>query len=172
MATAIALFESSRRHGNTGQLLDHVAAELGMAADRLTIELQVTDIVIFDGVCNLCARSVQFILRHESEPRFQFSPVQSAAGARILGTHGISAADVDTFVLVSEGKVYTRSTAALRIARHFKGAWQLLRILWVVPRPLRDMLYNFVARNRYTWFGKAESCLVPTPELSARFIYD
>jgi predicted DCC family thiol-disulfide oxidoreductase YuxK len=132
----------------------------------------VTDIVIFDGVCNLCARSVQFILRHESEPRFQFSPVQSAAGARILDAHGFSAADVDTFVLASEGKVYTRSTAALRIARHFKGAWRLLLVLWVVPRPVRDALYNFVARNRYSWYGKSDSCMVPTPELSARFKYD
>jgi predicted DCC family thiol-disulfide oxidoreductase YuxK len=132
----------------------------------------VTDIVIFDGVCNLCARSVQFILSHESEPRFQFSPVQSAAGARILSEYGFSASDVDTFVLVSEGKVYTRSTAALRIARHFKGAWRLLRVLWVVPRPIRDALYNFVARNRYSWYGKSDSCMVPTPELNARFKYD
>lgn len=131
-----------------------------------------TDIVIFDGICNLCARSVQFILRHESEPRFQFSPVQSAAGARILSEHGFSAADVDTFVLVSEGKVYTRSTAALRIARHFKNAWRLLRVLWVVPRTVRDALYDFVARNRYSWYGKSDSCMVPTPELSARFKYD
>ena len=131
-----------------------------------------TDIVIFDGVCNLCARSVQFILRHESEPRFQFSPVQSAAGARILGVHGFSAADVDTFVLVSEGKVYTRSTAALRIVKHFKGAWQLLRLFWIVPRPLRDVLYNFIARNRYSWFGKSDSCLIPSAELSSRFKYD
>jgi predicted DCC family thiol-disulfide oxidoreductase YuxK len=132
----------------------------------------VTDIVVFDGVCNLCARSVQFILRHESEPRFQFSPVQSAAGARILGSLGFSVADVTTFVLVSEGKVFARSAAALRIARHLKGAWQLIRVLWIVPKPLRDMLYNFVARNRYSWFGKADSCLVPTPELRARFLYD
>ena len=131
-----------------------------------------TDIVIFDGVCNLCARSVQFILRHESEPRFQFSPVQSAAGARLLTAHGYSAANVATFVFLSEGKVYTRSTAALRIARHFKGPWQLLRALWIVPRPLRDLLYDLVARNRYSWFGKADSCLMPTPELSARFLFD
>jgi predicted DCC family thiol-disulfide oxidoreductase YuxK len=132
----------------------------------------VTDIVIFDGVCNLCARSVQFILKHESEPRFLFSPVQSAAGVRILETHGFSAIEVDSFVLVSDGKVYTRSTAALRIAKHFKGAWQLLRLLWAVPRPLRDVLYNFVARNRYSWFGKSDSCLVPSAELRARFRYD
>jgi predicted DCC family thiol-disulfide oxidoreductase YuxK len=137
-----------------------------------TARFQVTDIVIFDGVCNLCARSVQFILRHESGPRFQFSPVQSAAGARLLGAHGHSAIDVTTFVLISDGKIYTRSAAALRIAKHFKGPWRLLRVLWIVPRPLRDMLYNFVARNRYSWFGRSDSCLMPTPELRARFSYD
>ena len=128
--------------------------------------------MIFDGVCNLCARSVQFILNHESEPRFQFSPVQSAAGARVLEAHGFTAAEVDTFVLVSNGRVYTRSTAALRIAGHFKGAWQLLRLLWIVPRPLRDVLYTFVARRRYAWFGKSDSCLMPSAELNARFKYD
>lgn len=130
----------------------------------------VTDIIIFDGVCNLCARSVQFILRHESGPHFSFTPLQSAAGARLLVSHGFSPTDVESFVLVSDGRVYTRSTAALRIAGHFKGAWQLLRVLWLVPRPLRDFLYNWVARNRYSWFGKADSCMVPTPELSSRFI--
>jgi predicted DCC family thiol-disulfide oxidoreductase YuxK len=130
----------------------------------------VTDIVIFDGVCNLCARSVQFILRHEAEPRFMFSPLQSPAGARLLGDHGFPTADVGSFVLLSDGKVYTRSAAALRIASHFKGAWQLLRVLWLVPRPLRDLLYDFVARNRYSWFGKAETCMVPTPELRTRFM--
>jgi predicted DCC family thiol-disulfide oxidoreductase YuxK len=132
----------------------------------------VTDIVIFDGVCNLCAHSVQFILRHESGPRFLFSPVQSAAGARILVAHGISPSDVASFVLVSEGKVYTRSSAALRIARHFKGAWRLLRILWIVPKPLRDWLYDVVARNRYSWFGKSESCMLPSPALSERFKFE
>lgn len=131
-----------------------------------------TDVIIFDGECNLCARSVQFILRHEAGPRFMFSPLQSAAGARILATHGFPTTNVNSFVLVSDGKVYTRSAAALRIAREFKGAWQLLRALWLVPRPLRDALYDFVARNRYAWFGKAESCLVPTPELRARFMID
>ena len=131
-----------------------------------------TDIVIFDGICNLCARSVQFILRHEAEARFLFSPLQSVAGKRILESHGYASTGVASFVLVSDGKVYTRSTAALRIARHFKGPWQLVRAFWVVPRPLRDLLYDLVARNRYSWFGKTESCMVPTPELSSRFLYD
>jgi predicted DCC family thiol-disulfide oxidoreductase YuxK len=141
-------------------------------AEAVTQLDEMTDIVIFDGECNLCARSVQFILRHEARPRFKFSPLQSAAGARILAAHGFLTTDVNSFVLVSDGKVYTRSAAALRIAREFKGPWQLLRILWLVPRPLRDLLYDFVARNRYSWFGRSESCLVPTPELSARFISD
>lgn len=131
-----------------------------------------TDVVIFDGVCNLCARSVQFILRHESEPRFVFCPMQSAAGARLLGSDGASPVEVDSFVLVSDGKTYTRSTAALRIARYLKGPWKLLRILRLVPRPLRDLLYDCVARRRYAWFGKADSCMVPTPELSARFMVE
>jgi predicted DCC family thiol-disulfide oxidoreductase YuxK len=128
--------------------------------------------VIFDGVCNLCARSVQFILKHETEPRFRFAPVQSPAGARLLNEHGFDCADVTTFVLVSGGKVYTRSSAALRITRHLKGPWKLVRALWLIPRPLRDWMYDVVARNRYRWFGKTDACMVPTPGLQARFLYD
>lgn len=130
------------------------------------------DIVIFDGVCNLCARSVQFILRHESGPHFTFSPLQSSAGARLLAEYGFPATNVESFVLISDGRVYARSTAALRIARRFKGAWRLLGILWLVPRPVRDAVYDYIARRRYAWFGKAESCMVPTPELSARFRFE
>jgi predicted DCC family thiol-disulfide oxidoreductase YuxK len=128
--------------------------------------------VIFDGVCNLCARSVQFILRHESAPRFLFTPLQSPAGARLLTSHGFLTHDVGSFVLISDGIVYTRSAAALRIAGHLKGGLRLLRALWIVPRPLRDLLYDFIAKNRYSWFGKAETCMVPTPELKARFMYE
>lgn len=129
-------------------------------------------VVIFDGVCNLCARSVQFILKHETEPRFRFVPVQSPAGARLLSEYGFSAVDVTTFVLVSDGKAYTRSSAALRIAKHFRGPWKLVRALWLIPRPLRDWMYDVLARNRYRWFGKTDTCMVPTPELRARFLYD
>jgi predicted DCC family thiol-disulfide oxidoreductase YuxK len=132
----------------------------------------VTDIVIFDGVCNLCARSVQFILKHEAEPHFRFAPLQSPVGSRLLRDHGFETADITTFVLVSEGKVYTKSSAALRIAKHFKGPWTLVRVLRAIPRPLRDWMYDVVARNRYHWFGKADTCMVPTPELKARFLYD
>lgn len=134
--------------------------------------MPVTDTVIFDGVCNLCARSVQFILKHEASPRFQFAALQSPAGARISSALGFPLTDVSTFVLVSDGKVHTKSGAALRIARHFRSPWKLIRVLWLVPRPLRDWAYDVVARHRYQWFGRAETCMVPTPELETRFLYD
>jgi predicted DCC family thiol-disulfide oxidoreductase YuxK len=130
------------------------------------------DVVVFDGVCNLCSRSVQFILKHEAEPRFRFAPVQSPAGSQLLRDAGFDSADVKTFVLLSHGTVYTRSSAALRIAKSLKGPWKLLRVAWLVPRPIRDWMYDLVARNRYRWFGKTDTCMVPTPELRERFLHD
>jgi predicted DCC family thiol-disulfide oxidoreductase YuxK len=130
------------------------------------------DIMIFDGVCNLCTHSVQFILKHESEPRIQFTAVQSPAGARLLRKFGFSADDISTFVLVSDGKIYIKTSAAILIAKHLKGPWSLLRVLWLVPRPIRDWLYDVIARNRYAWFGRTSACMVPAPELSARFLCD
>ena len=130
------------------------------------------DILIFDGVCNLCTHSVQFILKHEAESRFRFTPVQSPAGVRLLNQYGFSPEDVSTFVLVSDGQVYTKSSAAILIAKRLKGPWQLLRATWLLPRPLRDWAYDVVARNRYNWFGKSATCMIATPELEARFLYD
>lgn len=132
--------------------------------------VQPPDIVIFDGQCHLCARSVQFILRHESGPHFLFSALQSPAGAQLLTSHGFQADGIASFVLISGGKAYTRSAAALRTVRHFKGPWRMLGALWLVPRPLRDLAYDYVAKRRYRWFGKADECMVPTPDLTARFL--
>ena len=129
-----------------------------------------TDVVVFDGVCNLCNRSVRFILRHEAEPQIQFAPLQSPAGARLLRQHDFSVDDLRTFVLVSGERAYVRSDAAIRIARHLKGGWKFLGLLRIVPRPLRDWAYDVVARNRYRWFGRTDTCMVPTPELRSRFL--
>jgi predicted DCC family thiol-disulfide oxidoreductase YuxK len=128
------------------------------------------DVVIFDGVCNLCAHTVNFILSHESEPALKFVPFQSPAGARMMREHGFDPEDVKTFVLVSGGRAYVKSDAAIRIARYFRGAWKMLAGIRIVPRPVRDWGYDIVARNRYRWFGRTDSCMVPTPELRARFI--
>lgn len=130
------------------------------------------DVVIFDGICRLCTHSVTFILKHEAEPRFQFAAVQSAAGTRLLSELGFNSANPSTFVLISEGRVYTKSAAAVRIARHLKGAWRFAVLFWLVPRPLRDWIYDAVARSRYRWFGKTDTCMMPTPDIAARFLRD
>ena len=130
------------------------------------------DVVIFDGVCNLCAQSVKFILNHEAEARLRFVPLQSPAGARLMREFGFSPEDAKTFVLISDGKPYVKSAAAIRIAGYLRGIWKFLGIVRVLPRPIRDWAYDVIARNRYRWFGRADSCMVPTSELRARFIQE
>jgi predicted DCC family thiol-disulfide oxidoreductase YuxK len=130
----------------------------------------VPDIVIFDGVCNLCAHSVQFILRHEASAHFLFAPLQSPAGARLLATYGFSPDDTKTFVLVADGKAYVKSDAAIRVAKRLRGAWKLIGVVRVIPRPMRNWIYDVVAHNRYRWFGRTEACMIPTPELRSRFL--
>jgi predicted DCC family thiol-disulfide oxidoreductase YuxK len=127
-------------------------------------------VVLFDGVCNLCNGAVQFIINRDRQGRFSFASLQSAAAQAHLRQFGLSTEAFDTFVLVEGGKAYTRSTAALRIARRLPGAWKLLYALVMVPRPVRDWAYGLVARNRYRLFGRRDACMVPTPELKARFL--
>ena len=131
-----------------------------------------SDVVIFDGVCNLCAHSVKFILNHEAEPKLRFVAMQSPAGARMMREFGFSPEDAKTFVLVADGRPHVKSDAAVRVARYLRGAWKLLGVVRVLPRPIRDWAYDVVARNRYRWFGRAESCMVPTAEIRARFIQE
>ena len=130
------------------------------------------DVIIFDGICNLCSHSVQFILRHEAKSEILFASLQSTSGARLLREFNFNPDDAKSFVLISCGNAYVKSTAAIRVARQLRGAWKLLAAAWVVPRPLRDYLYDVVARNRYRWFGQLEVCMVPTPELASRFLHE
>ena len=138
--------------------------------------------MLFDGTCNLCDRSLQFILDHEADAELKFCALQSDAGREVLATVASPAeverlvtgtkgtGDPDTVVLVEDGRLYAHSSAALRIMSHLRWPWRWGRVFVVVPRPLRDVVYRWIARNRYRWFGKAESCRVPTPELRARFL--
>ncbi len=128
-------------------------------------------LVLFDGVCNLCNRSVNFILDHDRHKRFHFAALQSDAGQAVLRHFGLRTDDFDTAVLVEHGRAYTKSSAALRIARNLGGWWSLLALLLTIPPLLRDAAYDLLARNRYRWFGKAESCRVPTPEIRDRFLH-
>lgn len=131
---------------------------------------EASPIVLFDGVCNLCSGSVQFLLKRDPEGRFRFAPLQSDAGRSLLAEHGLAVDSLSSVVLIEGGRVWQESAAALRIARHLRGPWKLLRIFVIVPRPLRDLVYRWIARNRYRWFGKAETCWLPTPELEERFL--
>jgi len=126
-------------------------------------------IVVFDGVCNFCLRSVRFILEHDVHGRLRFAPLQSSIGRQLLERNGIDPSDAQTFLLVDGNDVYVRSDAALEIARDL-GTWRWLRIFRVLPRGLRDRMYAVLAKNRYRWFGRRDACFVPTPEQRARFI--
>ncbi len=126
--------------------------------------------MIFDGVCNLCARSVRFILDHEADQTLRFTPLQSPAGSRLMRELGLDPEDARTFVLIADGKAYVKSDAAIRLSRYFRRAWMPLGLIKIIPRWIRDRVYDVVARNRYRWFGRLDSCMVPTPELRTRFI--
>jgi predicted DCC family thiol-disulfide oxidoreductase YuxK len=127
-------------------------------------------LVLFDGVCNLCHGSVQFILKRDPKARFRFAALQSAAGQQALAAAGVRGAVPDSIVLLHGGTVKVKSGAALAIARGLRWPWPLLSVFWVVPYPLRDLVYDFIARNRIRWFGQRQECWVPTKELRARFL--
>jgi len=126
-------------------------------------------IIVFDGVCNFCNGSVQFLLRRERDATLRFAPAQTDVGSALLACHGMDAAQLESILLVEDEFAYQRSDAILRIVRHLSWPWQWLRLGWLLPRGIRDALYNTVARNRYRWFGQRESCMIPTKELRARF---
>ena len=127
-------------------------------------------VVLFDGVCSLCTWSVQFILRRDPKGYFRFAALQSPIGQQLLSTHGLSAAPYASIVLIEQQTVYTASDATLRIARHLRGAWPCLSILMVVPRGLRDRIYQWIAAHRYYWFGQTESCMIAAPGVRERFL--
>lgn len=127
-------------------------------------------IVLFDGVCNLCNGAVQFLLRRDRGRRFRFASLQSATGQELLRRHGLDTDLLQTIVVLEGGRVRLRSDAALLLARRLPWPWPLLAVFVVCPRPLRDALYALVARNRYRWFGRRESCMLPSAETAARFL--
>jgi predicted DCC family thiol-disulfide oxidoreductase YuxK len=127
-------------------------------------------VILFDGLCNLCSGSVQFVIAHDPAERFHFAALQSASGRRLLQQHGVTDSLPDSIVLVEDGRIFTRSTAALRIARRLPFPWLLLAALLAVPRPLRDWVYDLAARYRYRWFGKLDRCMTPTAALRSRFL--
>jgi len=127
------------------------------------------DVIFFDGVCNFCNASINFIIDHDATRRYRFASLQSDLGQKILQQYGYSTVEFDTILLVRDGKLYEKSTAALEIARYLKG-WSWLYAFSILPRFIRDSVYGLVARNRYRIFGKSEACRIPTPEERSLFI--
>jgi predicted DCC family thiol-disulfide oxidoreductase YuxK len=128
------------------------------------------DVLLFDGVCNLCNGAVNFIIDHDPRGHFKFAALQSDFGQEKLAELGFNTEQFDSLVLLSEDKVYTKSTAALRIAKKLSGLYPLLYIFIVVPPFIRHAVYDLIGRNRYRWWGKEDSCRMPTPELRQRFV--
>jgi predicted DCC family thiol-disulfide oxidoreductase YuxK len=127
-------------------------------------------VLLFDGVCNLCNASVQWVLLHDKKGIFHFAALQSEAGRALLLQHGLSTTDFDTAVLVTPQKVLLRSDVPLEIVRQLGGLWPLAYVFKLVPRFLRDAVYNLVAKNRYRWWGHREQCMMPRPEWKGRFL--
>lgn len=133
-------------------------------------------IILFDGVCNLCNGTVVFIIKRDKKNVFKFATLQSEIAHDLVISFASNEKDkessnaLDSIILLDNGKKYTKSSAALRIAKHLSGAYPLLYGLMIIPKFLRDWVYSIIAKNRYKWFGKKESCMIPTPELQKKFL--
>jgi len=127
-------------------------------------------IILFDGVCNYCNSMVNFIIGQDKQKKFVFAPLQSATAQQLLRQHNLLSTDFDSFVLIDQQKARLRSSAALYVFNKLPWYWKWTQLFWIVPPFLRNALYDLVARNRYKWFGKKDSCIIPTPELKERFL--
>ncbi|NGP87086.1 thiol-disulfide oxidoreductase DCC family protein [Fodinibius halophilus] len=127
-------------------------------------------IVLFDGVCNLCTGSVVFIIKRDKDDLFRFAALQSDIGQELTDKFGIDTQKVDSIILIEGESYYIKSSAALRIARNLSGLYPMLYGFIILPTVIRDWVYDVIANNRYQWFGKRDSCMVPTPELKAKFL--
>ncbi len=128
-------------------------------------------IILFDGVCNLCNGAVQYVIERDTEDRYRFAPLQSDIGQKLISERHIDSSVVDSVILIEPGVAYyIKSDAAIEIARDLGGIWSLLALFKWIPARMRNIVYDFIAHNRYKWYGKKDQCMVPTPELKAKFL--
>ncbi len=127
-------------------------------------------VILFDGVCNLCNGAINFILKHDPKAQFKFASLQGTTGQKLLAQHDINPKETDSIVLIEPKRVSVKSSAALRIAKYLSKGYPLLYGFMIVPGFIRNAVYDFIAANRYKWFGKKDSCMIPTPELKSRFL--
>jgi predicted DCC family thiol-disulfide oxidoreductase YuxK len=127
-------------------------------------------VILFDGVCNFCNALVNFVIRQDKKNIFRFAALQSESGKKILEEYNLNWKESDSFVLVENNKAWQRSTATLKLYNKLPWYWKWTQIFWIVPKFIRDGVYNFIARNRYKWFGKKEECVIPTPAVRQKFL--
>ncbi|KRD10443.1 thiol-disulfide oxidoreductase [Flavobacterium sp. Root901] len=128
-------------------------------------------IILFDGVCNLCNGAVQFIVKHDKKDIFRFAALQSDLGKEICNYIGVDQTKIDSIIFYNPGVAYYyKSTAVIEIAEELGGFYSLLLIFKIFPEKLRNYLYDYISKNRYKWYGKKESCMIPTPEIKAKFL--
>ena len=127
-------------------------------------------IILFDGVCNLCNSSVTFVIQRDKKDLFRFAALQEAVGQQLIEKHQIDTSKTDSIILIDGDKAYVKSTAALKVARHLGGAYPLLYGFMIIPNFIRNWVYDYIAKNRYKWYGKKESCMIPTPALKSKFL--
>ena len=125
--------------------------------------------MLFDGVCNFCNTTVRFVLAYNRAENIQFSPLQSDFAKQLLAQHNLSSDDMNTVVFIEDNKAYTRSTAAFQISKHLIYPWKAIYYFKFVPKSITDWIYDLIAKNRYSWFGKKNQCMVPKPEWRERF---
>ncbi|SNZ00033.1 thiol-disulfide oxidoreductase DCC family protein [Flagellimonas pacifica] len=128
-------------------------------------------IILFDGVCNLCNGAVQFVIKRDKQDMFRYAALQSEIGKQLITERAIDTSKVDSIIFIEPGVAYfTKSDAALQIGKGFGGFWNVLAIFSWIPKSFRDTIYDLIARNRYKWFGRKDACMIPTPELQAKFL--
>jgi predicted DCC family thiol-disulfide oxidoreductase YuxK len=127
-------------------------------------------VILFDGVCNFCNGAINLLLKQDKKDIFRFAPLQSEAGQKLLVQYQIPQKGFESFVLIQNEKVYQKSTAALKVLNKLPWHWKGLQMLWIIPKFISDAIYDFIAKNRYKWFGKKEECMIPSPEMRNRFL--
>lgn len=127
-------------------------------------------VILFDGVCNFCNYWVNFAIKRDRKKKLKFTTLQGETAKQLLPQYNINPTSLSSVILIDNGKAYTQSSAAIRICKYLNGGWKLFYGLMIIPKFIRDLFYNIIARNRYKWFGKKEECMIPTPELRERFL--
>lgn len=128
-------------------------------------------IILFDGVCNLCNSSIQLVIKHDKKDLYRFAALQSETGKKMTAERNIDTSEIDSIILIEPGVAYyTKSAAALKVGKTFGGLWSLLAVFEWIPEGISNVVYDYIAKNRYRWYGKTDACMIPTPELKSKFL--